>query len=51
VIRELRRNNERLAAQHDLFIADVEDNGFGALASGFSRGIMGMPKVEERQSV
>ncbi|KAF8575784.1 hypothetical protein K439DRAFT_1397850 [Ramaria rubella] len=40
VIREIRRNNERLADQHDLFLGDVTERGFSAVASGFGRGIL-----------
>jgi len=40
LIREIRRNNEKLADQHDLFLADVEERGFSAVASGFSRGVL-----------
>jgi len=43
IIREIRRNNERLADQHDLFLADVADKGFSAVASGFSRGVLSTP--------
>ncbi|KAF9235208.1 hypothetical protein BU15DRAFT_78221 [Melanogaster broomeanus] len=42
VIQEIRRNNERLADQHDLFLADVKDNGFRAVAGGFGRGWLGV---------
>lgn len=47
VIREIRRNNERLADQHDVFLAEVEERGFEAVAAGFNRGIMNMPRTEE----
>ncbi len=47
VIREIRRNNERLADQHELFLADVEESGFNAVASAFSRGLMGPPRLDE----
>lgn len=40
VIREIRLNNEKLANQHDVFVSDVEDNGFEAVASAFSRGLL-----------
>ncbi|KAJ7770859.1 hypothetical protein DFH07DRAFT_1057931 [Mycena maculata] len=40
VIREIRRNNERLADQHDLFVSEVKEGGFAAVASAFSRGIL-----------
>jgi hypothetical protein len=47
VIREIRRNNERLADQHDLFVSEVKEGGFAALASAFSRGILNMSRLEE----
>ncbi|KAG1764165.1 hypothetical protein EV702DRAFT_1154861 [Suillus placidus] len=40
VIQEIRRNNERMADQHELFLADVKDNGFKAVASGFGKGVL-----------
>ncbi|KZS98027.1 hypothetical protein SISNIDRAFT_472828 [Sistotremastrum niveocremeum HHB9708] len=46
VIREIRRNNERLANQHDLFLHEVAENGFEAVASGFGRGWMDMARPE-----
>ena len=47
IIREIRRNNERLADAHDVFLAEVKEGGFGAVAAGFSRGILNMSRVEE----
>ena len=47
VIREIRRNNERLADQHDVFLSEVVEGGFDAIASGFSRGVLNMPRVNE----
>nr|XP_019013036.1 vacuolar membrane protein [Kwoniella pini CBS 10737]OCF51817.1 vacuolar membrane protein [Kwoniella pini CBS 10737] len=43
VIRELRRNQTRLADRHDLFIDEVKDSedGFGVVAGAFGRGLMG----------
>ncbi|KAG8779740.1 hypothetical protein FRC20_003526, partial [Serendipita sp. 405] len=46
VIRQLRRDNERIAQQHDIFLADVEENGFSAIATAFNRGIMNVARVE-----
>lgn len=40
VIREKRLNNEKFAHQHDLFVSDVQDNGFEAVASAFGRGFL-----------
>nr|GAT43681.1 predicted protein [Mycena chlorophos] len=47
VIREIRRNNEKLADQHELFVSEVKEGGFAALASGFSRGILNMSRLED----
>jgi hypothetical protein len=47
VIREIRRNNERLADQHDLFVSEVKEGGFGAVATAYSRGILNMSRLEE----
>lgn len=46
MIREIRRNNEKLADQHDLFLADVKDNGFSAVAAGFGRGVLNATRLE-----
>ncbi|KAH7922180.1 hypothetical protein BV22DRAFT_1037818 [Leucogyrophana mollusca] len=47
VIQEIRRNNERLADQHDLFLSEVRENGFRAIASGFGRGVLNMTRLED----
>ncbi|GJE99815.1 hypothetical protein PsYK624_160870 [Phanerochaete sordida] len=47
IIREIRRNNERLADEHDVFLSEVKDGGFTAVAAGFSRGIFNMSRLEE----
>ncbi|KAF8306968.1 hypothetical protein DL93DRAFT_2178260 [Clavulina sp. PMI_390] len=41
LIREIRRDNEQVAAQHDLFLFNVENEGFSAVASAYSKGILG----------
>jgi vacuolar protein sorting-associated protein 11 len=46
VIRKLRRDNERLADQHGVFLDDVEENGFPAIATAFSQGILNVPKLD-----
>ncbi|KXN91462.1 hypothetical protein AN958_00724, partial [Leucoagaricus sp. SymC.cos] len=46
VIREIRRNNERLADQHDVFLAEVQERGFEAVAGAFNRGNLNMPRTE-----
>lgn len=46
MIREIRRNNERLADQHDVFLSEVRDGGFAAVATGYSRGIMNMSRTD-----
>ncbi|KAK7036583.1 Vacuolar protein sorting-associated protein 11 [Paramarasmius palmivorus] len=47
VIREIRRNNEQLAGQHDVFLSEVQEGGFKAVADAFSRGIFNISRVEE----
>ncbi|KAI0818923.1 hypothetical protein BC629DRAFT_1579360 [Irpex lacteus] len=47
MIREIRRNNERLADQHDVFLSEVKEGGFAAVATGFSRGIMNLSRLED----
>lgn len=47
MIREIRRNNERLAGQHDLFLSEVREGGFAAVATGFGRGMMQMQRIED----
>jgi len=47
VIREIRRNNERFADQHDLFHSEVQENGFTAVAGGFGRGLLNMTRLED----
>lgn len=47
MIREIRRNNERLADQHDVFLSEVQENGFQAVASAFGRGLLNMSRLEE----
>ncbi|KII88329.1 hypothetical protein PLICRDRAFT_688881 [Plicaturopsis crispa FD-325 SS-3] len=51
VIREIRRNNERLADQHDVFLSEVQDNGFSAVAAGFSRGVLNVGRLEDPTSI
>ena len=46
VIWDTRLNNEKVAHQHDVFISNVRDNGFEAVATAFSRGLL-TSKVEE----
>lgn len=43
VIREIRRNQTRLADRHDLFLSEVHeaDDGFAVVAGAFGRGVMG----------
>ena len=47
ITREIRRNNERLACQHEVFLAEVHEGGFAAVAAGFSRGILNMGHAGE----
>jgi hypothetical protein len=46
VIREIRQNNLSLADQHDVFLSEVQENGFEAIATAFGRGVLNMPKME-----
>jgi vacuolar protein sorting-associated protein 11 len=39
-------NNERLSDQHELFLAQVQENGLNAVASAFSRGLLNNPRLE-----
>ncbi len=47
MIREIRRNNERLADQHEVFLEEVREDGFKAVAEGFGRGALNWARVEE----
>jgi len=47
VIAEIRRNNARLANQHELFLAEVKEGGFETIARGFGRGWMKSTVPEE----
>ncbi|TCD67894.1 hypothetical protein EIP91_011828 [Steccherinum ochraceum] len=47
MIREIRRTNERLATQHDVFLSEVKEGGFAAVAAGFGRGIMNMSRLDD----
>ena len=40
MIREIKRDNDLFADQHDLFLHNVNDGGFDAIAQGFSRGLL-----------
>ncbi|KAK4697377.1 hypothetical protein P7C70_g8221, partial [Phenoliferia sp. Uapishka_3] len=50
VIREIRRDNEKLAGRHDLFAEEVResDDGYAAVAAAFGKGLMGLAVGEER---
>jgi hypothetical protein len=50
VIREIRRNNERLADQHDVFLAEVKESGFEAIASAYSRGLLNAARPGEGEA-
>jgi hypothetical protein len=47
VIREIRRNNERLADQHAVFLSEVREKGFVAVAGAFSRGALNMSRLDD----
>ncbi|KAF8343340.1 vacuolar membrane protein [Amanita rubescens] len=40
LIREIRRNNERLAEHHEVFLQEVKENGFEAVSGAFGRGVL-----------
>ncbi|KAJ4483791.1 hypothetical protein J3R30DRAFT_3837727 [Lentinula aciculospora] len=46
VIQEIRRNNEQLADQHDLFVSEVQEGGFKALTNAFSRGLFNQSRLD-----
>ncbi|KAK4689022.1 vacuolar protein sorting-associated protein 11, partial [Tremellales sp. Uapishka_1] len=48
VVREIRRNQTRLADRHDLFLGEVHDaeDGFGVVAGAFGRGLFQNPTKE-----
>ena len=48
IIREVRRNQTRLADRHDLFVSEVHeaDDGYGVVAGAFGRGVMGRKAVD-----
>lgn len=50
VIRELRRNQLRLADRHDLFLEEVHqaEDGFNVVADAFGRGLFGREGVDEK---
>ena len=47
MIREIRRNNERLVDQHDVFLSEVQENGFEAIASAYGRGFLNMARPDD----
>ena len=47
VIREIRQNNLNLVDQHDVFLSEVQDGGFAAIASAFGRGVLNMSRLED----
>ena len=46
VIRGNRLKNEKLSHQHDLFVSNVQEKGFEAVATAFSRGLS-MSRLDE----
>jgi len=50
VIREIRQNNLKLADQHEVFLSEVQDAGFDAIASAFGRGLLNSSKLEAEVS-
>ena len=51
VIREIRRNNEQLSSQHDVFLAEVQERGFKGVADAFSRGVMSATRLDSSSLV
>ena len=47
VIREIRRNNEQLADQHDVFLEEVREDGFKAVADAFGRGALNWSRPDD----
>ncbi|KAJ7583306.1 hypothetical protein C8J56DRAFT_830557 [Mycena floridula] len=47
VIREIRRNNQRLADQHDVFLAEVQESGFKGVAEAFGRGFLNFSRLDD----
>ncbi|PPQ83311.1 hypothetical protein CVT25_004051 [Psilocybe cyanescens] len=47
VIREIKLSNDKLADRHDLFLAEVQESGFEAIASAFGRGVLNGARQEE----
>ncbi|GBE90218.1 hypothetical protein SCP_1900670 [Sparassis crispa] len=47
LVREIRRNNARLAGQHELFLSEVREGGFASLAAGFARGSMNVAALDD----
>ncbi|KAF8902733.1 hypothetical protein CPB84DRAFT_1846103 [Gymnopilus junonius] len=47
IIREIRLNNQKLADQHDVFLAEVQESGFEAIAAAFGRGVLNSQRVED----
>jgi len=45
LIREIRRNNERLAEHHEVFLQEVKENGFEAVSGAFGRGYVEYSKT------
>jgi len=41
---------ERTADQHDIFLSDVQRDGFAAVASAFSWGVLNMSRLEQNSS-
>lgn len=47
VIRDIRRSNELSADQHEVFLSEVQEDGFKAIAAGFGRGMMNMTRMAD----
>ncbi|KAF5330983.1 hypothetical protein D9619_005205 [Psilocybe cf. subviscida] len=51
VIREIRQTNAKLADQHDIFLSEVQENGFEAVASAYGRGVLNASFLAETAAV
>ncbi|PFH46708.1 hypothetical protein AMATHDRAFT_7477 [Amanita thiersii Skay4041] len=49
VIREIRRNNEQLAENHELFLSEVKEKGFEAVSAAFGRGVLNVGRTLEEE--
>ncbi|KAG2058147.1 hypothetical protein BDR06DRAFT_968645 [Suillus hirtellus] len=46
IIQKIRKNHE---IKHELFLADVQDDGFKAVAAGFGKGVLNMTRLDDNR--